>query len=338
MSNHIYRYASAAMLSLAMAGMLCVGAPARAQSNAPTDNRGTDNRSFQNNDGRRSQLAEFDQFLDNHPEIAEQLRRNPSLADDRTFVQNHPVLQSFLQNNPDIRNQLRQDPNVFMRQENQFDRREDARNDRDIGRRNLADFDRFLDNHREIAEQVRRNPSLVDNRQFMQSHPALQSYLQDNPGVREQIRQDPNAFMRDETRFDRPDAGRTRNSDRDHMASFGEFLGSHERIKQDVSKNPALVKDHEYVENHRELNEYLNAHPDIKQDLSAHPNEFVKGAQQQFNNGTAPGSTPTGTTRPTETNPSGTAGGTNPSTKPGSTSGTPTPNPVPGHDANKPKQ
>lgn len=329
MSNHIYRYASAATLSLAVAGILCVGTPVRAQSAAQTDNR-----SFQNDDSRRGQLTQFDRFLDSHPEIAEQLRRNPSLADDRTFVQNHPALQSFLQNNPDIRNGLRQDPNVFMRQEDRFDRREDAVNRDGARRGDGADFGRFLDNHREIAEQVRRNPSLMDNREFVQNHPALQAYLQNNPGVRDQVRQDPNAFMRDENRFDRPEDGRVRDSSRDHMANFGEFLGGHEGIKQDVSKDPNLVKNREYVENHRDLNEYLNAHPEVKQDWTAHPQEFVKGAQQQqFNNGVStPGGTGAGTTQPTETKPTG---GKNPS---GSTTGTANPNPTPAHDPSKPKQ
>ena len=366
MNNHMYRYASAATLSLAVAGMLCLGTPVRAQSTPSTDNNRTpDNRSFQNDDGRRGQLTEFDEFLDGHPEIAEQLRRNPSLADNRAFVQNHPALQTFLQNNPDLRNRLQQDPNVFMRQENQFDRREDARGDGDIGRRNPGDFNRFLDNHREIGEQVRRNPSLVDNREFVRNHPALQSYLQSNPGVREQFRQDPNAFSRDENRFDRTGDGRVRDAGRDHMASFGEFLDGHERIKRDVSRDPTVVKNREYVENHRDLNQYLNAHPEVKQDWSAHPNEFVKGAQQrQFNNPAAtPGTNPTGTTRPTETKPGSAAGSTGSSTNPSSATGTarptesqpgstggrtsganpsgatatPAPSPTPGQDAKKPK-
>ena len=50
--------------------------------------------------------------------------------------------------------------------------------DRDITRRELASFDKFLDSHREIAEQVRRNPSLVDDQQFLKDHPALQTYVQ----------------------------------------------------------------------------------------------------------------------------------------------------------------
>jgi hypothetical protein len=317
MSNQSYRFAVATTLSLAVAGVLCLSTPARAQSTAVPDNRAADNRPIPDNDSRRTELAQFNQFLDGHPEIAEQLRRNPSLADDRQFVDNHPALRTFMDGNPGVRDQLRQDPNAFMRQENNFDPREDAR-DRDINRRNLADFDRFLDGHREIAEQVRRNPSLVDNRDFVQNHPALQDYLQSNPGVRDQLRQDPNAFMREEDRFDHPDDAR-----HERMADFGEFLGGHARIAEDVSKNPTIVNDREYVQNHRDLNEYLNAHPEVKQEWASNPQGFVKGAQQ-FTNGNMAGST-------APTHPS-INGATSPS---GSTTRTPTPDPI---NPNKPKQ
>ena len=34
--------------------------------------------------------------MDSHPEIAEQLRKNPSLVNNQEFVENHPALQTFL--------------------------------------------------------------------------------------------------------------------------------------------------------------------------------------------------------------------------------------------------
>src|SRR5260370_6601033 len=60
----------------------------------------------------------------------------------------------------------------------------------------LAGFDNFLDSHPEVAEQLRRDPSLVNNQEFVENHPALQEYLQQHPEVREQISQNPNGFMR----------------------------------------------------------------------------------------------------------------------------------------------
>ena len=160
--------------------------------------------------------------------------------------------------------------------------------DRDITRRELANFDEFLDKHREIAEQVRRNPSLLDNQQFLKDHPELQAYLQDHKGVREEVQENPNAFMRQENRYDRTEA-RHGDPDAAHR-QFGEFLGRHMDISRDLDKDPSVVKKDEYVHNHPELQAYLNAHPEVRQGLMADPHGFVKSTQQ-FNTQTSPAKT-----------------------------------------------
>ena len=149
----------------------------------------------------RPELANLDRFLDGHPEIAEQLRRDPSLVNDQKFAADHPALQQFLAEHPEVREQYKENPNAFMRQENRFDRSEDSRG-RDLARPELANLDRFLDGHPEIAEQLRRDPSLVNDQKFAADHPALQQFLAEHPEVREQYKENPNAFMRQENRFD----------------------------------------------------------------------------------------------------------------------------------------
>jgi hypothetical protein len=248
-------------------------------------------------DAHRRDLAEFDRFLDAHREIAEQVRKDPSLADNRQFVQNHPPLQDFLRDHPGVRDQLRQDPNAFIHQEDRYDARErdEGADRRDGDRRELAEFDRFLDRHREIAEQLRKNPSLADNREFVQNHPPLQDFLRDHPGVRDQLRQDPNAFMRQEDRFDRAGNGGDRDAMHDRMRDFGGFLGGHSDIQRDLSRDPSVVKDREYVQNHVELNTYLAAHPEVRDELMANPQSFVKGAQQYSSSATGTNGAPAGT-------------------------------------------
>ena len=289
----------------------------------------------------RKDLADFNQFLDKHREISEQVRKDPSLLDKREFVDSHPALRDFLRDNPGVREQIQRDPNGFVRHEDVYDRRDDRYNpnsdradrDRDVNgrdrdanadardrdadnrnrddhRKDLADFDRFLDRHREIAEQARKDPALLDNRQFVQNHPELQNFLQDNPGVRDQLRQNPDAFMRQEDQFDRAGNGGDRDM-HNRMADFGGFLGDHSDIRQDLSKDPSVVKDHDYVQNHAELNAYLNAHPDVRDDLMANPQSFVKGATQHYNsNGTTSGTAGNGSGTGTTGSSTGTA--TNP--------------------------
>jgi hypothetical protein len=311
MGNKLLRFQRVTLvLGAATVTLLFVPCPTHAQSSAPQDRQAIQS------DADRRDVASFDRFLDGHREIAEQVRKDPSLLDNRDFVRDHPALQTYLQDNPGVRDQLRQDPNAFMRQEDAYNRDlnmrdRDAGQDRDADRRDVASFDRFLDGHREIAEQVRKDPSLLDNRDFVRDHPALQAYLQDNPGVRDQLRQDPNALTRQVAASDLDSNMRDRGPMHDHMADFGGFLHSHSDIQKDLSRDPSVVKNDEYVQNHAELDAYLNAHPDVRTELMANPQSFVHGAQQYdaSPSGTSSGAgtkTGTGATGSMTTNPAST--------------------------------
>ncbi len=248
----------------------------------------------------RGQMAGMDRFLDSHPEIAEQLRKNPALVNDDKFVHQHTALQSYLQQHPETREEFRENPNAFMQQEQgaeqredrfnqgegRFDQRQDGR-DRDMTRGQLASMDRFLDSHPEVAEQLRKDPSLVNDKKFVQQHPALQSYLQQHPGVREEFGENPNAFMQREQRFDqregfeqRGDGGFDRDAMHGEAANFGQFLEAHANIAAQISKDPSLVSNKEYMENHPELQEYLKAHPNAQAQLQQNPQAFMQSAQQ----------------------------------------------------------
>jgi hypothetical protein len=231
-------------------------------------------------DASRAELQHFNEFLDSHREIAEQVRKNPRVMNNEAFVENHPALLAYLQEHPEVRQQIKQNPTSFMQAENKFDHREDGLSrDKDANRAEHERFDQFLDSHREIAEQVRKNPSLVDNQEFSKNHPELQAYLQEHPGVRDDIRENPNGFMRQQNNFDRHDEVAGRDVDRDRSRSFGEFLGSHRDVANELSRDPSQAKNREFIEHHPELQDYLKNHPDVNQELMKNPQGFVKSAQ-----------------------------------------------------------
>src|SRR6266481_8641698 len=125
-----------AVAILATTPLLWIAPSVNAQSSPPSSQ---ESRTSPNSDITRQELAHFDQFLDNHQEIAQQLRHDPSLVNDQNYVQSHPELQTFLQDHPGVREEIKENPNYFMRQENRYDRREDAREDN--RREELARFD-----------------------------------------------------------------------------------------------------------------------------------------------------------------------------------------------------
>lgn len=152
----------------------------------------------QDNDINRTELNNFDKYLDDHPEVSEQLRQNPSLINDPNYLSQHPHLQTFLNNHPGVREEMKENPQQFVNREKRFER-----NGGDISRAEAAKGDHFLDSHPEVAEQLRNHPRLIDNPQYLQKHPELGEFLQKHPEVREDWRQHPRAFMKRQRQFER---------------------------------------------------------------------------------------------------------------------------------------
>src|SRR5690348_13515470 len=65
----------------------------------------------------------------------------------------------------------------------------------------------YLDHHPEVAQQLARDPSLVNNQQFMNSHPELGNYLANHPHVSTDLQNHPNRFKNAESNY-----GRTENN------------------------------------------------------------------------------------------------------------------------------
>ncbi len=257
------------LVTLALASLISVE---RAQSQPVTPQ-------YQDSDLTRQQLAGFDQFLDKHPELAERLRKDPSLVKNEEFVENHPDLQRYMQDHPELREEFKENSSAFMRAEHRFDQREDAR-DRDMTRGELANMDRFLDSHPEIAEQLHKNPSLVNNNEFVEGHPALQQFLAQNPELRDEFKENPSALMHAEQRSDRPDDRRDRDLTRAELGNMDRFMDNHPEITEQLRKNPSLVNNKEFVENHPALQQFLADHPELREEYKENPNSFMRQEQK----------------------------------------------------------
>ena len=59
----------------------------------------------------------------------------------------------------------------------------------------ITNFNRYLDNHPAVAQQLAANPSLANNPQFLGNHPGLQNFLNTHPGVSSSLRTTPGQFM-----------------------------------------------------------------------------------------------------------------------------------------------
>jgi len=191
-------------------------------------NRDYDRRNNPNPD-LNQELSSMDDFLDRHRDVATSLERKPDLVNDRKYLKRHRDLDEFLSEHPAVREEVRENPTYFMNRENQFearnmdrdvldrDRARDTDRDRtrdndrgrsgrdldaDLSKKELQDMDRFLDKHKKIEKDLQKNPSLVNDHDYMKHHKSLESFLYKNPRVDQEFRENPSAFMRSQERLE----------------------------------------------------------------------------------------------------------------------------------------
>jgi hypothetical protein len=143
-------------------------------------------------------VARFDNgYLDEHPEVAGRLARDPRLVDNPQFLATHPGLDEYFKNHPEIRAELQHHPDRFMARERYYENRGGW--DR---AHPLASTDRYMDSHPEVAQQLNRNPALVDDPKYLANHPGLHEYLQTHPVARRDWKSHPFRYMAAERRYD----------------------------------------------------------------------------------------------------------------------------------------
>src|SRR5271154_3306364 len=141
-------------------------------------------------------VSRFDNgYLDEHPEVAEQLCHDPRLVDNPQFLAEHPRLDDYFSNHPEIRQELQQHPDRFMAREDFY------RAHGWGGAHPLASTDRYMDSHPDVAHQLEKDPALVDNHTYVEDHPGLHGYLESHPVAREDWKSHPFKYMAAERHF-----------------------------------------------------------------------------------------------------------------------------------------
>ena len=311
-------------LTLALGSL---GASARAQQNPTMSTSGTMSAGAQanvnpNSDLTTQEVAKMDQFLDDHKDIDKQLEAKPSLINDQSYLNHHKDLRNFLSDHPQIREEFSENPRYFMHRENRFDAREDARFDQDrstggsagasgsvnpgnsngqstggasrspnpdLNNGEVANFDRFLDSHPEVARQLEDNPQLITDQGYLKANPQLQDYLNQHPAVRGEFAETPNYFMHREERFDaRTDArtgadarvgvnltgGAGGDTDRD-SARMNQWLDDHKDVAKDLRDHPERMNDQKYIDRHKDFAEFLREHPELRDRSRQNPSFFA---------------------------------------------------------------
>jgi YHS domain-containing protein len=232
-------------------------------------------------------VTRFDNgYLSGHPEVAQQLANNPSLVDNAQFMSQHPGLREYFANHPEVKEDFKEHPYKFMSREDQLNgwhgngtpyQQNPGWNGNYQGAAQRFD-NGYLRSHPEVAQQLAANPALIDNPQYMNSHPELREYLENHPGIREEIKEHPRRFM---SREDQLNGWKHGPYYGPHpYANTDAYLDQNPQLERQLSQNPKLVDNPQFMASHPGLREYLQTHPYARQEWQAHPYKFMKHENQ----------------------------------------------------------
>jgi hypothetical protein len=239
------------------------------------------------NHANGSAAARFDQgYLNEHPEVSDQLARNPGLADNPQYLAAHPGLNDYLQAHPNVHYDLEHHPDRFMSRADggAYPRAPESA---------AARFDQgYLNEHPEVSNQLARNPGLADNPQYLAAHPGLNDYLQAHPNVRYDIDHHPDRFM---SKADQGAPGYhgygyqgnpVWNGEHHEMGTADSYFNHHPDVYHEMEQDPRLVDNQHYVDSHPGLHDYLEDHPRARQTFKNHPDAFMHAEEhyQQHHN------------------------------------------------------
>ena len=153
-----------------------------------------------------------------------------------------------------------------------------------MSQRDLRSFQDYLDSHDDIAQKLSRNPDLLNNRRFIQSHDSLNDWLESHPDAAQALQSDPQRYLergryssqRGEDYYQRGEnrEALARMNERD-LRSFENFLDNNPETARRLYENPDLINDRQFVRRQDSLNDWLANHPDGAEALRANPHKFL---------------------------------------------------------------
>lgn len=129
----------------------------------------------------------------------------------------------------------------------------------------LRELDRFLDHHPLIEADLRLNPALVGDANYLRSNPDLRDFLRGNSGVQSGLQIYPRYFLF--RALLRQASAPLRFAD---IAPLKELLDRQPEIEARLVANPGLIRDAAFLAAHSALQEFLRRNPALERVFLPH--------------------------------------------------------------------
>ncbi len=136
-----------------------------------------------------------------------------------------------------------------------------------------SQMDRFMMNHPQIQQELKNDPSLINNPQWLAKHPEVNQWMSQHPAMRSAALQNPTALVNREN-------ARIVGDEQHGIKTTDAFLAQHPQMAQQLAKDPSLIDNKAYLAQHPELENYMKTHPEIAQEWQSHPGAFAQNAER----------------------------------------------------------
>lgn len=124
--------------------------------------------------------------------------------------------------------------------------------------RALREFDRFLDHHPLLEDELRLNPALVSDDVYLKENPELHDFLNTNSNVLPGLKYYPHYFLY-RALLRQADAP-LRHSE---IAKLKEVLEQQPSLALELAKKPEAIRDPSFLKTHDLLRDFFAQHPEI---------------------------------------------------------------------------
>jgi hypothetical protein len=125
-------------------------------------------------------------------------------------------------------------------------------------RRALREFDRFLDHHPLLEDELRLNPALRTDARFLSTNPDLRRFLATAPELPAALQTYPRYFLY--RALLREALAPLKHSE---IARLGELLDKDPEMERTLVRRPAAIRDAPFLAAHPLLRSFLQTHPPL---------------------------------------------------------------------------
>jgi hypothetical protein len=215
-------------------------------------------------------LQSFEEYLDSHWQVADELYRNPELINDRVYVRKNPSLRRWLVTHPRAARAIRTNPHAVLWHER--DSRDDEGARQELSDEDLRSWEEFLDAHEAIARELYRNPDLLKDANYIRRNQELDDWLYSHRRAARIITANPREYAR---RGEDSSSGDTRPLTAEEVREFERFLDREWEIANALYREPELVNSREFLRDNPTLANWLREHPRMARAVRERPREYL---------------------------------------------------------------